>query len=135
MTEADQKKVKEMIQDGLLPLSNEILGRLNVLCEKMVRIEANTERTEKHAEKTNGKVAEHEKEIYLLKESNATHMIKCPQTKEIHEINQKITTLEKMEVGREAVQKFTWKQLTGIGIVAGIVFGFLKFVIDFIIQR
>ena len=85
--------------------------------------------------KTNGTVREHSRMIQELKETETKHVLNCPQKKDIETINKKLTTIEMMEVGREAVQKFTSNQLTGIGIVAGIVFGFLKFLLDFIVQR
>ena len=79
---------------------------------------------------TNGKVAEQEKKINEHEKELGKHYITCPNSTDISDLKKQIATLEKMEVGREAVSKFTWKQITGIGIITGIVFTVLKFALD-----
>ena len=110
-----EQQTRQMIQDVIGKPLAEISGQLNLLSQTIDTIHDNTT-------KTNGKVAEHEKVIYELKEATATHTIHCPQKAEIHEINKKVTTLEKMEVGRKAVTTFTGKQVAiGFTIMALII--------------
>ena len=133
MDKEQRNEVRELITDVIGKPLEEIIGRLNVITANMIRIEGNTERTETHTKETNGRVTKLEDAVILLQKENIMHTINCPQKAAIDTMNNKLTTIEKIEVGRDAIQKFTWKQLTGIGIVAGIVFGVLKFVMDFII--
>jgi hypothetical protein len=80
--------------------------------------------------KTNGTVREHTKTIQELKEAETKHIINCPQKKDMDSLKEKLVNIEKIEVGREAVSKFSWKQVTGLGIVAGIVFGLFRILLD-----
>lgn len=81
---------------------------------------------------TNGKVAEQEKKIFEYGKEVGSHYMACPNSTEIKDLKTKVSNLQMMEVGRDAVSKFTWKQITGMGIIIGIVFTILNFVIKFI---
>jgi hypothetical protein len=80
--------------------------------------------------KTNGTVREHTKTIQELKEAETKHIVNCPQKKDMNELRDKMVIIEKMEVGRQAVSKFTWKQVGWIGTIAGIVLTLLTIIIN-----
>jgi len=122
MTEQDEKKVRQMIVDVIGKPLEEIIGRLNVLNANVTRIEGNTERTEKHAERTNGRVTKLEDDVSDLKKVNIAHFVQCPNT-------EKIINLEKMEVSRKAIAAFSWKQVTFGGILAGLIISIIQLLI------
>lgn len=136
MTEKDRQLVETLLEKSIEQQSklftqefkgmNQILNSMHELfSEKLYTID-------RKVTITNGTVAAQAMQIEKLKEESLKHVSLCPNTAKIDRQIEKITTLEKMEVGRAAVSKFTWKQLTGIGIIAGVVFGVIKFIIDLI---
>jgi hypothetical protein len=132
MTDSDEKKVRQMIADITGQHHAELKGLLNVMSANLVRIEEIGSRTEKHAERTNGRVTKLEEQVSELKNAEITHVLKCPNIKDIKVINEKVVNLEKMEVSRKAVSTFTWKQIGAIGIIAGTVLGILTFILNII---
>lgn len=115
MTDADEKKTRQLIEDVIGKPLAEISGKLNLLSQTIDTIHDNTT-------KTNGKVAEHEKTIGEIIRDELSHWSRCPNT-------EKIITLEKMEVGRKAVSVFSWKQVTLGGVVAGLILTLLQLIL------
>lgn len=125
MTEKDRELTEKMLDKAVAQQSELIKLQFANMWDKLDSIH-------NEVKKTNGTVRDHTKAIQELKENETKHVVNCPQKKDMDSLRDKLTNIEKMEVGREAVSKFSWKQLTGMGIVAGIVFGILKFVLDLI---
>ncbi len=125
MTEKDRELTEKMLDKAVAQQSELIKLQFANMWDKLDSIH-------NEVKKTNGTVRDHTKAIQELKEAESKHVVNCPQKKDMDSLRDKLTNIEKMEVGREAVSKFSWKQLTGMGIVAGIVFGILKFVLDLI---
>jgi len=122
MNKDDKEETRQMISDIIGKPLEDIIGRLNVMNANMVRIEGNTERTEKHAEKTNGRVNTLEKQMEQLKLDEIQHILKCPN-------NNRIQGLENNEVSRKAVAKFLIMASTLAGIIGGLVFAFLELIL------
>ena len=134
MTEKDREIVETLLEKSIGQQSklfeqefkglNQILNSMNELfTEKLNTID-------KKVSITNGKVAEQEKKIAEHDKEMGTHYFSCPNSKDIEELNKKVATIEQMEVSRNAVSKFTWKQLTAIGIIVGVVFTVLNFIFN-----
>ena len=132
MTTEDRQETRQMLEDVLKGHSSEIIGRLNVLNANLIRVEGVANDTRKEAAKTNGKVAEHEKEIAKLKEANLVHVINCPNTYKLTELSSKI---DNEDAGHEAqikTKKMIWRYVT---ITATATAGVVMFIIklwDFI---
>jgi threonine aldolase len=130
MTEQDRKVFKEMLKDAIENHSENVAERLKGEFRAIeIKMDSNKAETnlkldaiKAETSKTNGKVAEHEKLIRELLNSDSKHLAKCPNT-------EKIITLEKMEIGRKAISSFTWKQVTLGGIIAGLIISLLQILI------
>ena len=82
--------------------------------------------------KTNGTVLKHEERILANEKELSSHVVTCTKGKDIDILKEKITNIEKMEVGRNAVSKFTLKQISLLGAIVGIVFTILNFIVKII---
>jgi len=122
MIEKDRELTEKMLDKAINQQSAVIKLQFENLFQKLDSIYD-------EVKKTNGTVREHSRLIQELKESEAAHILKCPQTREIHEINNKITTLEKMEVGRKAVSEFNWKQVTVSVAIAAVLVSIIQLII------
>lgn len=136
MTEKDREIVESLLEKSIGNQSkifeeqfkgvSQILHSMNELInEKLTSID-------KKVSITNGKVAEQERKIFEYSKEVGSHYVACPNSVEIKDLKNKVTNLQMMEVGRDAVSKFTWKQITGMGIIIGVVFTILNFVIRLI---
>jgi len=125
MQEKDRELTERMLDKAISQQSQLIELQFKNLFDKLDSIYT-------EVKKTNGTVREHSRLIQELKDSDSKHTINCPNSLEIKELNNKVVTLEKMEVGREAVSKFTWKQVTWIGAVAGTILTLLTILINLI---
>ena len=114
MTEKDRELTEKMLDKAISQQSELIKLQFENVFNKLDSIH-------EEVKKTNGTVRDHTKLIQELKESEIKHVVNCPQKKEIDEINKKVGNIEKIEVTRDAIKKFTWRQVTWIGAVAGIV--------------
>ena len=123
MIENDRKIVENLLDKALNQQSELFKLQFQNLFDKLDSIHS-------EVKKTNGTVREHTSLIQQLKESEVKHAVNCPQKKEIGEIKTKVSNIEMIEVSRNAVSKFTWKQLTAIGIIVGIVFTILNFIFN-----
>lgn len=136
MTEKDMQSVEYKLERALAmqsKLFDEQFKSIRQILESNQQL--NTEKLNTIDRKvtiTNGTVAEQAKRIESLKEENSKHYSGCPNSADIKDLKGKVSNLQMMEVGRDAVSKFTWKQITGMGIIIGIVFTILNFVIKFI---
>lgn len=119
MNQKDRAEISKMLVDAMKAHSENVglilKGSLEVIEVKLDAIKSDTA-------KTNGKVAEHEKEIQKLKEINIGHVMNCPNTA-------KLTKLEQMEISRKAVSSFTWRQIGAIGVIAGLILSLLTFLL------
>lgn len=107
MTPQDEVKTRQMIQDVIGKPIAEILGEIKLLSQDIKTIKENS--------------AKHEKVIENLNQSENDHVLKCPQTKEILEINKKIATMEKLWVAEKAVKSMTWKQAGFGAVIIGLI--------------
>ena len=121
MTTDDKQEVRQMLEDVIRGYSENITGRLNLISAHLVRVEGNTQRTEAHAEKTNGRVTKAEKDIQELKEINLTHVVNCPNTAEINEFKKK-------EFGRTMTIKFALGLIGVSSTIIGIALGIAKLI-------
>jgi mannose/fructose/N-acetylgalactosamine-specific phosphotransferase system component IIB len=123
MTDKDREWTEKMLDKAVAQQSELIKLQFVNFWDKLDAIHD-------EVKKTNGTVREHTKTIQELKEAETKHIINCPQKKDMDSLKEKLVNIEKIEVGREAVSKFSWKQVTGLGIVAGIVFGLFRILLD-----
>jgi tetrahydromethanopterin S-methyltransferase subunit G len=123
MTDKDREWTEKMLDKAVAQQSELIKLQFVNFWDKLDAIHD-------EVKKTNGTVREHTKTIQELKEAETKHIVNCPQKKDMNDLRDKLTNIEKIEVGREAVSKFSWKQVTGLGIVAGIVFGLFRILLD-----
>lgn len=132
MNQKDRELVENLLEKSISQQSklfeeqfkgvNQLLHSMNeLLTEKLNTIDSKVTIT-------NGTVKKHTDQIQELQQSDTRHFINCPQKSEIQDINNKLINMEKIEVARKAVSKFTWQQLTVIGIISGIVFAILNFI-------
>jgi tetrahydromethanopterin S-methyltransferase subunit G len=123
MTDKDREWTEKMLDKAVAQQSALIKLQFANFWDKLDAIH-------NEVKKTNGTVREHDKLIRELKEAEPMHVINCPQKKDMNELRDKLTNIEKIEVGREAVQKFTWKQVGWIGAIAGLVLTVLTIIIN-----
>ena len=116
MDNEQRKEIREMVQDIVGVQYAEIIGRLNVLNGHIATINGTTTRTEKHAEKTNGRVTKLEDEVESLQKINMVHLVNCPNTL-------KIAELEKENLKQHSIKTFLFKSLGVTGIIVSVAVG------------
>ena len=125
MEKVQQDEIRQLITDVIGKPLEEISGRLSLINVKMVEIERNTMKSEQHGAKTNGRVDRLENEIIQLKSANMVHVINCPNTallkdveialkdrKETCPYKSEIETLKTDRISRASIVKFV------IGVIA-----------------
>lgn len=114
MTEKDREYTEKILDKAINQQSEVIKLQFQNVFDKLDSIH-------EEVKKTNGTVREHTKLIQELKEAEITHTIKCPQKVQIEEIKKTVNNIQRIEVTRQAIKRFTWKQVTWIGAVAGVI--------------
>ena len=115
MNKEEREIFKELFNVSLLAHTNYITGKLDVLNINITQI--NT-----HLETLNGRVGKHSEEIEDLKTNELIHVIECPNT-------EKIINIEKGEVGRKSVIKFIIIGSAIMGTIIGGIFTIVEFFI------
>lgn len=81
------KVITTALNQGFKGLQLQVTAEFEVLNERINSTNAILERVEEQTKKTNGRVNNHEDEINDLKTADATHILNCPNVKEIQKIN------------------------------------------------
>jgi len=82
MNKGDREEIRIMITGALAPLVTKIDGRDVLMNATLNNMDARLDRIDKHLEKLNGRVAEHEKVVNMIGEDRIKG---CVQTKVIQE--------------------------------------------------
>lgn len=125
MEEKDRELTEKILDKAISQQSELIRLQFQNLFDKLDTID-------KKVTLTNGTVLEHSKLIQELKDADTKHVLNCPNSVDIEALRKQVATLEKIEIAKEAVNKFTWKQVTGIGIIAGTVLSIITLILNFL---
>ena len=110
----DRAEIRQMLTDILAGHTNEINGRYNVIHSNLIQIKEQTT-------KTNGRVTALETKLDTLEKTEIQHVINCPNTKRISE-------LENNELGRKSIYRFIGTVAFVIFSVAGLVIAVMEII-------
>lgn len=117
MTTEERAEVRQMLTDVLRGHHEEMKGRLNVIQANLLRVEAQTT-------KTNGRVTIVEDKIEILEKEEIKHSVNCPN-------ESRIKTLEEAEISRKAIIRF----VVGGSALAGTIGALLAVIVNWLSKQ
>lgn len=110
----DMAVIRQMFTDVLSGHTQEINGRYNVIHSNLIQIKEQTT-------KTNGRVTALEDKLEKLEKTEIQHIINCPNTKRIGE-------LENNELGRKSIFRFVSIVALVVASVTGLVIAVMEII-------
>lgn len=114
MDATDRAEIRQMLTDVLSGHVQDINGRYNVIHANLIQIKEQTT-------KTNGRVTALEDKLQKLEQTEIQHIINCPNTRRISE-------LEDKETGRKSVFRFVSMVALVLFSIAGLVIAVMEII-------
>ena len=112
MTEADEKRTRQMLEDVIGRHLGELNNRISLLNASFVNIE-------KQVTIANGRTRKNEEAIIELNQKEIQHTMTCPNLP-------RIKALEDSEISRKSISKFIILMITMSAAIGGLIVGILQ---------